>query len=114
MLRRPPRSTRTDTLFPYTTLFRSRVHIARRYVRAIDLQRDHLDPGALEGYVLTPSARDAATRLAVGLGPKSSQRAFRVVGPYGSGKSSFGVFLSQLMAGGQDSKARRLDRQSVV
>src|SRR3546814_7143419 len=25
MLRRPPRSTRTDTLFPYTTLFRSRV-----------------------------------------------------------------------------------------
>src|SRR3546814_127371 len=30
MIRRPPRSTRTDTLFPYTTLFRSRGHqIAR-------------------------------------------------------------------------------------
>src|SRR3546814_13936960 len=27
MLRRPPRSTRTDTLFPYTTLFRSRLGI---------------------------------------------------------------------------------------
>src|SRR3546814_4919296 len=26
MIRRPPRSTRTDTLFPYTTLFRSEVH----------------------------------------------------------------------------------------
>src|SRR3546814_7473516 len=26
MLRRPPRSTRTDTLFPYTTLFRSQGH----------------------------------------------------------------------------------------
>src|SRR3546814_3952716 len=26
MIRRPPRSTRTDTLFPYTTLFRSRDH----------------------------------------------------------------------------------------
>src|SRR3546814_11383343 len=26
MIRRPPRSTRTDTLFPYTTLFRSRAH----------------------------------------------------------------------------------------
>src|SRR3546814_12356945 len=25
MIRRPPRSTRTDTLYPYTTLFRSRV-----------------------------------------------------------------------------------------
>src|SRR3546814_15495278 len=27
MIRRPPRSTRTDTLFPYTTLFRSRYDI---------------------------------------------------------------------------------------
>src|SRR3546814_19270790 len=26
MIRRPPRSTRTDTLFPYTTLFRSQLY----------------------------------------------------------------------------------------
>src|SRR3546814_10007878 len=30
MIRRPPRSTRTDTLFPYTTLFRSRDRRADR------------------------------------------------------------------------------------
>src|SRR3546814_5047493 len=30
MLRRPPRSTRTDTLFPYTTLFRSHRRCDRR------------------------------------------------------------------------------------
>src|SRR3546814_16322983 len=30
MIRRPPRSTRTDTLFPYTTLFRSLAALARR------------------------------------------------------------------------------------
>src|SRR3546814_1578342 len=29
MIRRPPRSTRTDTLFPYTTLFRSAVRAGR-------------------------------------------------------------------------------------
>src|SRR3546814_15685386 len=29
MIRRPPRSTRTDTLFPYTTLFRSRAQLVR-------------------------------------------------------------------------------------
>src|SRR3546814_17688850 len=29
MIRRPPRSTRTDTLFPYTTLFRSRHRAGR-------------------------------------------------------------------------------------
>src|SRR3546814_4625863 len=28
MIRRPPRSTRTDTLFPYTTLFRSFGHLS--------------------------------------------------------------------------------------
>src|SRR3546814_13223091 len=34
MIRRPPRSTRTDTLFPYTTLFRSCIsHICGRWQR---------------------------------------------------------------------------------
>src|SRR3546814_9023781 len=33
MIRRPPRSTRTDTLFPYTTLFRSRRSAHLRYHR---------------------------------------------------------------------------------
>src|SRR3546814_4627278 len=37
MIRRPPRSTRTDTLFPYTTLFRSNVAAIPR--KAAD-QRD--------------------------------------------------------------------------
>src|SRR3546814_19820483 len=34
MIRRPPRSTRTDTLFPYTTLFRSAAHPDPRGCRA--------------------------------------------------------------------------------
>src|SRR3546814_11638352 len=33
MIRRPPRSTRTDTLFPYTTLFRSRARVQVRQDR---------------------------------------------------------------------------------
>src|SRR3546814_6764223 len=36
MIRRPPRSTRTDTLFPYTTLFRSHQPVA------IELLREYL------------------------------------------------------------------------
>src|SRR3546814_5570271 len=35
MIRRPPRSTRTDTLFPYTTLFRSRRRKARLAIRTL-------------------------------------------------------------------------------
>src|SRR3546814_7505342 len=40
MIRRPPRSTRTDTLFPYTTLFRSNpLKITLRYNNAEDHKR---------------------------------------------------------------------------
>src|SRR3546814_8269642 len=37
MIRRPPRSTRTDTLFPYTTLFRSLAGAAVAAVAADDM-----------------------------------------------------------------------------
>src|SRR3546814_18412739 len=38
MIRRPPRSTRTDTLFPYTTLFRSGDGVGDRPLRLVRLQ----------------------------------------------------------------------------
>src|SRR3546814_9550586 len=59
MIRRPPRSTRTDTLFPYTTLFRSVVEghqlapvrlAARRLRRRVgvgDILGDHAQARAL-------------------------------------------------------------------
>src|SRR3546814_4608607 len=40
MIRRPPRSTRTDTLFPYTTLFRSSSAAETPFL-PIDLIRQH-------------------------------------------------------------------------
>src|SRR3546814_10001316 len=50
MIRRPPRSTRTDTLFPYTTLFRSRA-LGRRAVPLREIietacERDEDEAGA--------------------------------------------------------------------
>lgn len=75
----------------------SRVAVRRRYVRSVDLARDVDDPEALDGYVVNPSVRDAAARILAGLSPQSRQRAFRIVGPYGAGKSAFGVFLAQLL-----------------
>src|SRR3546814_8359623 len=52
MIRRPPRSTRTDSLFPYTTLFRSRhapAHAtARRRGRHLSV-RALIDPAGAEG-----------------------------------------------------------------
>src|SRR3546814_2628255 len=69
MIRRPPRSTRTDTLFPYTTLFRSNVgtfivlasdgtpKVSHRYFstaapkrekRAATVTEDGAEPAAIE------------------------------------------------------------------
>src|SRR3546814_9667319 len=45
MIRRPPRSTRTDTLFPYTTLFRSIVGQLQRRLAA-ELHDDTLQNAA--------------------------------------------------------------------
>src|SRR3546814_5003222 len=41
MIRRPPRSTRTDTLFPYTTLFRSVSLVANDRTKIIDASTAH-------------------------------------------------------------------------
>src|SRR3546814_13838550 len=43
MIRRPPRSTRTDTLFPYTTLFRSLPDTQLAYDGITELWYDRLD-----------------------------------------------------------------------
>src|SRR3546814_11575261 len=43
MIRRPPRSTRTDTLFPYTTLFRSKKLRTKAVLRAAALPKSFKD-----------------------------------------------------------------------
>src|SRR3546814_10279827 len=51
MIRRPPRSTRTDTLFPYTTLFRSVGGAQRRsVVDAVAHETDHMAVGFQEAH----------------------------------------------------------------
>src|SRR3546814_2546133 len=59
MIRRPPRSTRTDTLFPYTTLFRSRSHPA-----PADWRRRHASPTACQARSTDRQVRTTAARQA--------------------------------------------------
>src|SRR3546814_18910311 len=67
MIRRPPISTRTDTLFPYTTLFRSRLHI-----HVVPLRINFGDHDYLDKVSLTPDAFYAKLRSAAVL-PRTSQ-----------------------------------------
>src|SRR3546814_4542190 len=57
MIRRPPRSTRTDTLFPYTTLFRSR-----------DVDRPELRPDMPLAQPGEVGVHRDPRRIAIGLG----------------------------------------------
>src|SRR3546814_4945394 len=69
MIRRPPRSTRTDTLFPYTTLFRSLDrHLGFHIQRAGRFVEDQ-DPGITDqrpgdGHALALPARQRRATLA--------------------------------------------------
>src|SRR3546814_20351607 len=68
MIRRPPRSTRTDTLFPYTTLFRSIVattdaqHLVRRCVEAVEAERKVLIAFRLNDMKTDPYIRTKGER----------------------------------------------------
>src|SRR3546814_8411935 len=66
MIRRPPRSTRTDTLFPYTTLFRSQVPAARPTYRgtAAEHQRRDGAPRRMVANGAAARSRPPRTRLA--------------------------------------------------
>src|SRR3546814_3453080 len=67
MIRRPPRSTRTDTLFPYTTLFRSTAKLLncptspRKMRLVVDLIRGEKVENAL--YILKHTNKEAAIRV---------------------------------------------------
>src|SRR3546814_7115695 len=65
MMRRPPRSTRTDTLFPYTTLFRS---LGRQLARALGRR-------ALGTVAASRAVPDRACTFRRRLGPDRRHRA---------------------------------------
>jgi len=71
--------------------------VQSRFLRSVQLERDFTDPQALRGYVLTPQTKSYAQRLISGLRPESGQRAWRITGDYGSGKSSFALLLAHLL-----------------
>src|SRR6266446_4676539 len=73
-------------------------HIESRFLRSAHLERDISDTSALKGYVLTPESQSYVERLATGLTPSSGQRAWRITGDFGSGKSSFALLVAHLFS----------------
>src|SRR3546814_3279279 len=102
MIRRPPRSTRTDTLFPYTTLFRSRTASARWHrakfssacpfrlnVIVVNIGRGRLrgqeriySVNMCAGCKYPPELRNRASRAGLGSGPREAENPMRIEGDY--------------------------------
>ena len=76
----------------------ARVHIARRFQRAIRIDTDLADPAALDGFICPRSSADLLKTLARHVA-ENGQGAFTWTGPYGSGKSSLAVAFSALLDG---------------
>lgn len=88
------------------------LNMRTRFLRSTHLERDFRDPGALSSYVVTDFARKCIGRMATGLKPRSGNRAWRMTGDYGSGKSSFALLLAHWFAG-HDAKFPPMLRKAV-
>ncbi|OPY77737.1 MAG: hypothetical protein A4E65_02625 [Syntrophorhabdus sp. PtaU1.Bin153] len=73
------------------------VTVAPRFLRSVNLSADWRRSENSSGYIITPNVTQALGRLCQGLLTDNGQRAFTLIGPYGSGKSAFAVFLCQLL-----------------
>lgn len=82
------------------------VILGRRYTRAVNLERDLLSPGTVEGYVITQRARQVLSRVLGSLDVSGAARAWSLTGVYGTGKSAFAHYLCCLL-GPRQSAPRR-------
>ena len=83
---------------PLSELF----HVTSRFHRSVHLERDFYTKNALDGYVLTVTAREILQRVITALEDESTSKAWSLTGPYGSGKSAFALFTAKLLG---DSKS---------
>lgn len=75
-----------------------KVSVNSRYTRSINIERDASSRELAKGYIPTSRAISTINRFADTLNAGQIPRAWSLVGPYGSGKSSFLLYLSNALA----------------
>jgi hypothetical protein len=88
--------------------FGQSVQIARHYRRSVRIDADIGRADALDGYVLTDTAREALSIMARQING-STDRAFTWTGPYGGGKSSLAVVLASTLSADSAVRQRAAD-----
>ena len=70
--------------------------VRTQFARSVNVERD-ADSDVVDRYVPTARALDLLARVIDAMWSPAANRAWSVAGPYGSGKSSFAVFLDSLL-----------------
>ena len=90
------------------TSLRNIVDVRRRFLRSVNIARDQKQVQGLEGYVITPLVQRTLMQIADSFNNNVADRAFTLTGPYGTGKSSFGLLLYHLLQWPGDEAWRQL------
>jgi len=69
------------------------------FTQSILHYRDFNDANVVNEYILSDFSQNCLERIAKGLNSNSGHRAWRITGDYGTGKSSFALFLAHWFAG---------------
>ena len=73
------------------------IDIVPGFLRSTNLSNDWKKTKSKSDYIITPNVSQSLDRVYNGLIMEDGQQAFTLIGPYGSGKSAFAVFLCRLM-----------------
>lgn len=83
-----------------------KITINTQYTRSVNIERD-ADSGAIAAtYIPTSRAVRTLEKISATFGSHQAPRAWSLVGPYGSGKSVFSVFLSHLLSDQREVKTK--------
>ena len=88
---------------PLSDLF----YVKGRFRRSVHLERDFYRENAIDGYILTVTARDMLSRVISTLENGATSKAWSLTGPYGSGKSAFALFVAKLLGNSESPTAQQ-------
>jgi hypothetical protein len=84
-----------------------KIQVRKRFQRAVNLTADFQTDSAVRDFIVSPLAWEATCRFVEGA--STNNRAWALIGPYGSGKSSFAAFFANLISpGGRRSALHRI------
>jgi hypothetical protein len=84
------------------------ISVSASYTRSINIERDRIVTTEDRNYLPTSRAIQTLSRIDSTLHAGSVPRAWALIGPYGSGKSAFGLFLTKLFGVATDAERKPL------